>query len=186
MAISTCWSPSPVTRPAHSPSMVARPSRLRPSSRKKAMVASRSSTTMPMLSIRLMAMYLVSERPLLLAIALRVQVYPIFCRIVFEHRLIQVPLPHGLHRQNVDPAFALGAFHIESEIGPSISARHLDAAGRDAWCDGRTQELRHLGTGLHLADSELVGIGAFHDGNDAPEEAADRQYERDQDNRAPH
>src|SRR5919198_3239052 len=55
MAISTRWSPSPVTRPAHSPSTMARPSRSRPSSRKNSIVASRSSTTMPTLSIRLSA-----------------------------------------------------------------------------------------------------------------------------------
>ena len=47
MAISTRWSPSPVTRPAHSPSIVARPSSSRPSSRKKSIVPSRSSTTIP-------------------------------------------------------------------------------------------------------------------------------------------
>src|SRR6266704_1067243 len=56
MAISTRWSPSPVTRPAHSPSIVARPSSSRPSSRKKSIVPPRSSTTIPTLSIRLSAM----------------------------------------------------------------------------------------------------------------------------------
>src|SRR5437868_7402094 len=56
VAISTRWSPSPVTRPAHSPSTMARPSSSRPSSRKNSIVAARSSTTMPMLSIRLTAM----------------------------------------------------------------------------------------------------------------------------------
>src|SRR2546429_6790940 len=55
MAISTRWSPSPVTRPAHSPSTMARPSSWRPSSRKNSIVAGRSSTTMPTLSIRLRA-----------------------------------------------------------------------------------------------------------------------------------
>src|SRR5580765_1627333 len=52
MAISTHWLPSPVTRPAHSPSIVARPSSSRPSSAKNEMAASRDSTTMPTLSIR--------------------------------------------------------------------------------------------------------------------------------------
>src|SRR5262249_42801348 len=56
MAISTLWSPRPVTRPAHSPSIVARPSSSRPSSRKKSIVPPRSSTTIPTLSIRLSAM----------------------------------------------------------------------------------------------------------------------------------
>src|SRR5256885_12965138 len=56
MALSTRWSPSPVTRPAHSPSMMARPSSSRPSSLKNSMVAARSSTTMPTLSIRLRPM----------------------------------------------------------------------------------------------------------------------------------
>src|SRR6478672_5021743 len=53
MAISTRWVPSPVMRPAHSPSTMARPSSLRPSSAKNSTAASRSSTTMPTLSIRL-------------------------------------------------------------------------------------------------------------------------------------
>jgi hypothetical protein len=52
MAISKGWSHSPVTRPAHSPSTMARPSCSRPSSRKNAIVAGRSTTTMPTLSIR--------------------------------------------------------------------------------------------------------------------------------------
>src|SRR4051812_29674627 len=52
MATSTRWLGSPVTRPAHSPSIVAWPSSSRPSSRKNAIVAGRSSTTMPTLSIR--------------------------------------------------------------------------------------------------------------------------------------
>src|SRR3984885_2812705 len=56
MAISTRWPASPVTRPAHSPSIVARPSSSSPSSRKKSIVPSRSSTTIPTLSIRLSAM----------------------------------------------------------------------------------------------------------------------------------
>src|SRR4051794_12403122 len=56
MAISTRWSPSPVTRPAHTPSTMARPSSSRPSSAKKEIAASRDSTTMPTLSIRLSAM----------------------------------------------------------------------------------------------------------------------------------
>src|ERR1700744_6426170 len=59
MAISTRWSASPVTRPAHSPSIVARPSSSRPSSRKKSIAPPRSSTTIPMLSNRLSAMALV-------------------------------------------------------------------------------------------------------------------------------
>src|SRR5688572_11412219 len=62
MAISTHWVPSPVTRPAHSPSMVARPSSLRPSSEKNEMAASRDSTTMPTLSIRLRVMSFLSLR----------------------------------------------------------------------------------------------------------------------------
>src|SRR3954464_10716678 len=53
MAISTRWDPSPVTRPAHSPSTMARPSSLSPSSEKNEMAESRDSTTMPTLSIRL-------------------------------------------------------------------------------------------------------------------------------------
>src|SRR5690606_27764412 len=53
MAISTRWDPSPVTRPAHSPTTMARPSSLRPSSEKNEIAASRDSTTMPTLSIRL-------------------------------------------------------------------------------------------------------------------------------------
>src|SRR5215813_11220852 len=53
MAISTRWPRTPVTRPAHSPSMGMRPSRVRPSSVKNSMAASMSSTTMPTLSIRL-------------------------------------------------------------------------------------------------------------------------------------
>src|ERR1700729_3613946 len=56
MAISTRWPASPVTRPTHSPSIVARPSSSRPSSRKKSIVSPRSSTTIPTLSIRLSAM----------------------------------------------------------------------------------------------------------------------------------
>src|SRR5207245_5756530 len=56
MAISTRWSPSPVTRPAHTPSTMARPSSSRPSSAKKEIAASRDSTTMPTLSIRVSAM----------------------------------------------------------------------------------------------------------------------------------
>jgi hypothetical protein len=56
MAIWTRWSPSPVTRPAHSPSTMARPSSSRPSSAKKARAASRDATTMPTLSIRVSAM----------------------------------------------------------------------------------------------------------------------------------
>src|SRR6266516_2349504 len=42
----------PVTRPDQSPSIMARPSSSRPSSRKNAIAAGRSSTTMPTLSIR--------------------------------------------------------------------------------------------------------------------------------------
>src|SRR3954471_24944915 len=57
MAISTRWSPSPVTRPAHSPSIMACPSSSRPSSRKKSIAPPRSSTTIPTLSIRLSAMF---------------------------------------------------------------------------------------------------------------------------------
>ena len=53
MAISTRWEPSPVTRPGHFPSIVIRPSSLRPISVKKETAASRDSTTMPTLSIRL-------------------------------------------------------------------------------------------------------------------------------------
>src|SRR5690606_10321265 len=56
MATSTRCMPSPVTRPAHSPSTMARPSSARPSSVKNAMAASRSSTTMPTLSMRLTVM----------------------------------------------------------------------------------------------------------------------------------
>src|SRR5262245_60130717 len=56
MAISTRWPRSPVTRPAHSPSMGMRPSRVRPSSVKNSMAASMFSTTMPTLSIRLTVM----------------------------------------------------------------------------------------------------------------------------------
>jgi hypothetical protein len=56
MAISTRWPASPVTRPAYSPSIVARPSSSRPSSWKKSIVPPRSSTTIPTLSIRLSAM----------------------------------------------------------------------------------------------------------------------------------
>ena len=41
---------NPVTRPAHSPSIVALPSTSRPSSPKKSIVASKSSTTIPTLS----------------------------------------------------------------------------------------------------------------------------------------
>jgi hypothetical protein len=65
MAISTRWSASPVTRPAHSPSIVARPSSSRPSSRNKSIVSPRSSTTTPTLSIRLSAtprLYKMSHR----------------------------------------------------------------------------------------------------------------------------
>lgn len=43
----------PVTRPAHSPSIVAWPSNSRPSSRKTSIAAARSSATIPTLSIRL-------------------------------------------------------------------------------------------------------------------------------------
>src|SRR5439155_25810362 len=53
----TRWSPSPVTRPAHTPSTMARPSSSRPSSAKKEIAASRDSTTMPTVSIRLSAMF---------------------------------------------------------------------------------------------------------------------------------
>src|SRR3954465_13511570 len=53
MAISTRWDPSPVTRPAHSPSTVARPPSFRPSSEKNEIAASSDSTTIPTLSIRL-------------------------------------------------------------------------------------------------------------------------------------
>ena len=49
IAISTFWEPKPVTRPAHSPSIVARPSRVRPSSSKKEMAPLRDSTTIPIL-----------------------------------------------------------------------------------------------------------------------------------------
>src|SRR5438552_10975742 len=56
MATSTRWPRTPVTRPAHSPSMGMRPSRVSPSSVKNLMAASRSSTTMPTLSIRMTAM----------------------------------------------------------------------------------------------------------------------------------
>src|SRR5437868_13362243 len=52
MAISTVWSPRPVTRPAHSPSTMPRPSNSRPSSRKNSIAGSRASTTMPTLSSR--------------------------------------------------------------------------------------------------------------------------------------
>src|SRR5690242_486830 len=55
IAISTRWSPSPVTRPAHSPSIIPCPSSSRPSSTKNAIAAGRSSTTMPTLSIRSIA-----------------------------------------------------------------------------------------------------------------------------------
>src|SRR3954454_6727034 len=67
MAISTCWDPSPVTRPAHSPSIMARPSSFRPSSEKNEMAESRDSTTMPTLSIRLRAIPspLLTSRPAL-------------------------------------------------------------------------------------------------------------------------
>jgi hypothetical protein len=47
---------SPVTRPAHSPSTIARPSSLRPSSMKNAMASSSDATTIPTLSIRLTVM----------------------------------------------------------------------------------------------------------------------------------
>src|SRR3982751_202141 len=63
MAISTRWLPSPVTRPAHSPSIVARPSSSRPSSRKKSIVPPRSSTTIPTLSIRLSAICPIYKAP---------------------------------------------------------------------------------------------------------------------------
>src|SRR3954468_18898792 len=53
MAISTRMSRNPVTPSAQSPSIGARPSSSRPSSLKNSMAASMSSTTMPMLSIRL-------------------------------------------------------------------------------------------------------------------------------------
>src|SRR5262245_13443429 len=53
MAISTRCVPSPVMRPAHSPSTKARPSSPRPSSVKNSMAESMSSTTMPTLSMRL-------------------------------------------------------------------------------------------------------------------------------------
>src|SRR5205807_683112 len=56
MAISTRMSRNPVTPSAQSPSIGARPSRLRPSSVKNSMAASMSSTTMPTLSIRLTVM----------------------------------------------------------------------------------------------------------------------------------
>src|SRR5215470_9057110 len=56
MAISTRWSRSPVTRPAHSPSIMARPSSSRPSSVKNPMAASMSSSTIPTLSKRLTVM----------------------------------------------------------------------------------------------------------------------------------
>src|SRR4029077_11880399 len=52
MATSKRWSGSPVTRPAPSPSIVARPSSARPGSAKNETAASRDSTTMPTLSIR--------------------------------------------------------------------------------------------------------------------------------------
>ena len=52
MATSTRWPCTPVTRPAQSPSMSMQPSSARPSSAKNATAASRSSTTMPALSIR--------------------------------------------------------------------------------------------------------------------------------------
>src|SRR3954447_15973670 len=61
MVISTPCSPSPVTRPAHSPSIVDRPSSSRPSSRKKSIVPPRSSTTIPTLSIRFSAIVPVSK-----------------------------------------------------------------------------------------------------------------------------
>src|SRR3954454_8785232 len=63
MAISTRWSRSPVTRPAHSPSIVVRPSSSRPSSAKKEMAASSDSTTMPTLSIRLTVIGALPFRP---------------------------------------------------------------------------------------------------------------------------
>src|SRR5689334_12724010 len=53
IAISTRWFPSPVTRPANSPAIIARPSSVSPSSVKNAMASSRDSTTMPTLSMRL-------------------------------------------------------------------------------------------------------------------------------------
>src|SRR5947209_7032157 len=56
MAISTRMSRNPVTPSAQSPSIGARPSISRPSSVKNSMAASRSSTTMPTLSIRLTVM----------------------------------------------------------------------------------------------------------------------------------
>src|SRR3569832_173767 len=56
MAISTRMSRNPVTPSAHSPSIGARPSSSRPSTVKNSMAASRSSTTMPTLSIRLTVM----------------------------------------------------------------------------------------------------------------------------------
>src|SRR5689334_17081338 len=55
MAISTRWSPKPVMHPAHSPSIMPRPSSRRPSSAKKSIATSRDSTTMPTLSIRFTA-----------------------------------------------------------------------------------------------------------------------------------
>src|SRR5437868_4354477 len=56
MAISTRMPLSPVTPSAQSPSTGARPSSSRPSSAKNSMAASRSSTTMPTLSMRLTVM----------------------------------------------------------------------------------------------------------------------------------
>ena len=50
IAVSTRWSPRPVTRPAYSPSTKPRPSSSRPSSRKNSIAGARSSTTMPTLS----------------------------------------------------------------------------------------------------------------------------------------
>src|SRR5687768_12496885 len=52
IATSTRWSRTPVTRPAQSPSIRMRPSSSRPRATKNAIAASRSATTMPMLSSR--------------------------------------------------------------------------------------------------------------------------------------
>src|SRR4029077_13699119 len=106
MAISTRWLARPVTSPAHSPSTIPRPSSSRPSSRKNSIVAARSSTTMPTLSIRLTAMRPIyapalclhragSPRLLLVREPDELGVECAHQQLALGVRLVELAVPHG-------------------------------------------------------------------------------------------
>src|SRR5688572_8576993 len=122
MATSTCCSPNPVTRPAHSPSIVARPSSSRPSSLKKSIVTSRSSTTMPTLSMRLSAMCLIQH---------------VIGQAVAVARLIGVPAPVHVRQ-------------VERTDGPQRPARRDEFADRGEAADLDAENV--LASGEEIAD----------------------------------